>query len=982
MTAPSTAAVRAIAPGHTGPVRATARAPTSADEPVPGSADGRLRVRSGSADEPVLGSADGRLRLRSGSGSLAPVRATRGGASPVMVGRDAELRQLRRLFASDVTQVAVIAGEPGIGKSRLISELLAGLPEGTPVLLGQAEPGSLGRPYELLLDALDGAADAAPELLAGLTDPARNAVERLHAGLGLVNRLVGERRGVVVFEDLHWADSESAALFERIAELPGPLLLVGTYRPEEVTPRQPAAGLLARLERRHAVTHLWLDRLGPDDTTAMLAAATGRPVPYRVAMALHQRTGGNPFFLEELLRHNAGADLATLDEQPLPWSLAEVLRRQLDELDPTARRIAEAAAVLGQRVPFDLLATVTGEPEDDLIRVLRELVATGVLVESDDDEFSFRHALLREALTGQMLGRQRRRLHEAALDALLASGTADPALVAHHARAAGRYDDMVTAARRGMESYLSIGSAYQALQLAEMGLDELGDDLELLSGAARAAWLADLLTDATEYARRWHDAAGRPADRAAALYMLVRLAWDRDRLAEMNELTEELQSLLEELPPGEHRARAMVAVAQSMLLRDRLDECLVWADRGLAMARDHHLPDVELAALVERGSALVIRSTTLEEGRALLVDVVERAERAGEWVLAARAISNLVFELAAPTLQEHADLLERMRADAERAGFEALSVAAYYQGRARLAMAKGNLDAALKAVAKGRRREQALKRRGRRIGYHSVLYAGLCLEHGDLEPVDEVIAELTRAPEVAALALAGLQLHVACRRGDAAAAETALDRMITEASLYGEQSASMAHDLVSAALFAGLPRDRVRKLAAVLSPVPPCGWHDLVQAQLDEADGHHTDALGGYTTAAQAALPPAVRGTAQVGAARCLIALGRAAEAAARVRHADELLACWGGWRVAELEQVRERLGLPAPAGPRAPGGAAALTPREREVALLVADGLTNVELARRLYISPKTAAVHVSNILHKLGVSSRTEVADAVRRD
>src|SRR2546423_2178708 len=296
----------------------------------------------------------------------------------------------------------------------------------------------------------------------------------------------------------------------------------------------PAAALWPRLGGRHAVTHVWLARLGPADTTALLANATRRPVPYRVAMALHQRTGGNPFFLEELLRDHAGGDLEKLDERPLPWSLAEVLRRQLGELDPAARRIAEAAAVLGQRVPFDLLATVTGESEDQLIGVLRELVARGVLVESDDDEISFRHALLREALTGQMLGRQRRRLHEAALDALLASGEADPALVAHHARGAGRYADLVSAARRGTASYLAIGSAYQAVQLAEMGLDELGDDPELLAGAARAAWLADLIHDATGYARRWHGLARVPEDRWAALFLLVRLAWDADRLGRMN----------------------------------------------------------------------------------------------------------------------------------------------------------------------------------------------------------------------------------------------------------------------------------------------------------------------------------------------------------------------------------------------------------------------------------------------------------------
>ncbi|HKT05603.1 MAG TPA: AAA family ATPase, partial [Rugosimonospora sp.] len=366
------------------------------------------------------------------------MRTERGGASPVMVGRDRELRQLTQLAAFPAagtgarTRVAVVAGEPGIGKSRLIQELLAQLPAGTAVLVGHAEPDSLARPYELLLDAV-GHADAAPtgeQLMRELVDPARSPVERLHTGLSIINQVAAGRPVVIVFEDLHWADSESAVLFERLADLEGPSLLVGTYRPDEVTSRHPMAALLGRLERRFAVTHLLLSGLDVDATAALLATAAGRPVPYRVAAALHHRTGGNPFFLEELLRAQGGADLDDLSERPLPWSLAEVLRRQVADLPPAAQRIVEAAAVLGHRVPFDLLAAVTGAGEGELIGVLRDLVERGILIESGEDEFTFRHALVREALTGQMLGRQRRRLHEAALDALTAAGDADPALVA------------------------------------------------------------------------------------------------------------------------------------------------------------------------------------------------------------------------------------------------------------------------------------------------------------------------------------------------------------------------------------------------------------------------------------------------------------------------------------------------------------------------------------------------------------------------
>jgi predicted ATPase len=222
----------------------------------------------------------------------------------MMIGRDHELRQLTRLVATPRAHVAIVAGEAGIGKTRLIQELLATLPPETVVLTGHAEPGSLARPYEVLLDAIDAAEDGRvdPVLLEALADPTRSPVERLHAGLLILAGLVGDAPSVIVFEDLHWADSESAALFERFADQPGQRLLIGTYRPDEVTNRQPIAALLGRLERRHAVVNVRLGRLGEAQTAALLAAATGHPAPYRTVAALHQRTGGNPFFLEELLR--------------------------------------------------------------------------------------------------------------------------------------------------------------------------------------------------------------------------------------------------------------------------------------------------------------------------------------------------------------------------------------------------------------------------------------------------------------------------------------------------------------------------------------------------------------------------------------------------------------------------------------------------------------------------------------------------------
>lgn len=923
----------------------------------------------------------------------------------MMVGRDRELRTLARLAASGRAEVAIVAGEAGIGKSRLVQELLATLAPRTVQLIGHAEPDSLARPYELLLDAADHAGPPAVDesLVKALTDPSRSPVERLHTGVSIVAQLVGDGPAVVVFEDLHWADSESTVLFERLADRAGPRLLIGTYRPDEVTSRHPMAALLARMERRHSLTHLRLSRLDLADTAALLAAAAGRPVPFRTAAALHHRTGGNPFFLEELLRSHGDGDLVELCERPLPWSLAEVLRRQVSDLEPAERGILEAAAVLGHRVPFDLLAAVTGVGEERLIGVLRHLVERGVLVESGVDEFTFRHALVREALTGQMLGRQCRRLHEAALDALTRGhdagegGTAgaestggangggadvDPALVAHHAQAAGRYEEMVAAARRGAALYLSIGSAYQALQLAEMGLAEAGDDTELLAAAARAAWLAGLLDDAIGYARRWHELAADPADDADALYLLVRLAWEVDAIGEMAEITRKIEAAVERLPRGAEQARAMTAVAQSALLRDDLPTALDWADRALAVADELDLPVVRLAAQLEKGAAMADRPETAEQGRALLAGLVDEAEQRGEWVLAARALHNLMYAMLPAAPDDQAAVLERMRVDAERAGFEALAVAAYLQGRARLAMRDGDLDAAIGALEQGRARDRGYLRTGRRADYYAVFLAGLRLEAGDLSQVDEILADLRALCGYAPLTVPGLAFHLACRRGEVERALRHLDDVLAALAAGSWHTGDQAHDLVSAALHAGLPLPRITELVRALhSPDIWDDWRTLVDAQLAEAHGEHAAALAGYRSLTESVvLPPSARATVRVRSAACLFALGRLDEAQQFARSARPLLARWRGWRVAQLGQVCELLGLSARQETGALLGPAALTPREREVALLVANGLTNSELARRLYISPKTAAVHVSSILHKLGISSRTGVDAALR--
>src|SRR5438874_1013112 len=141
----------------------------------------------------------------------------RPGLSPVMVGRGAELDRLARLpDLEDAPSVALLGGEAGIGKTRLVRELCERLPADTRVIAGQADPGALGRPFELLLDALKSESGVPPGLLDIVTDHARPADERVAAGLAILVELSRERPTVVIFDDLHWADAQSVALFDKL----------------------------------------------------------------------------------------------------------------------------------------------------------------------------------------------------------------------------------------------------------------------------------------------------------------------------------------------------------------------------------------------------------------------------------------------------------------------------------------------------------------------------------------------------------------------------------------------------------------------------------------------------------------------------------------------------------------------------------------------------------------------------------------------
>jgi DNA-binding CsgD family transcriptional regulator len=934
-----------------------------------------------------------------------------------MVGRAAELAAVRRLLDGLADpQVVLVGGPAGVGKTRLVQELLAGLPAGVARLWGHAEQGALGRPWGLLLEAVESrvaAWDAAPDDLAARLDPLRlllapvaprlgapaerdyGSEELLRAAVDLVGHLARPGGAVVAFEDLQWADAESLAVFSRLALTPAlPVLLVGTYRSENLDRRR-LADMVSELERRRSVQRIELSPLNRTEVGELLAAATGRTVPLPGVEAVHHRTGGNPFFVEELLLAAGDADPATLSRLPLPASLTEAVVGHLDGLGAEERRAVDAAAILGHRIRFDILATLTGLDEDALIGVLRVLVERDLLVEPAPDVFSFRHDLTREAVVSRLLGRERRRLHERALEAMREAGSDDWSALAHHAAAAGCFDDLVTIARAGAAAYLRAGATLQALALAEMGLEEAGGDLELLELAARAAWSVGLRRGAIDRAEQWRRlavASGDDRSRVGALSLLTRLRYEEGQREEQARLTAEALEVAERLGPSEELAAAYSLMAETTMLTYRQQEAIDWAQRALALADETGATHLRPAIMVNEGSAIAVLPGRWEEGAARLEEATIAATSQGDVVSALRGFNNILSATCYRWPPERtAAVIDRMEALVEQFGRLdwVVDVAGW---RAVLAGdVLGDLETARTFLA-GMHQDFSDETSHWWSAAHT---ARLAFEADD--PAGGELFETARRAAGAStrqedwFEIEVLAAEIAARAGDGREVAEHLEQAIAllEGGTKG-YSLDWWSDGISqalrAALRAGVAPDVVRRHAAHVLDARPTedpyadpAWPAHLEGALRETEGDPEGATKAYTEALAdhgRHRSPALVADVHQGLARCLLTLGRAGEARDHAEEAMRLLERWPGWRRAEAELLLRRLG----GGARAAAGEG-LTARETEVAALVAEGLSNGEIGRRLYISTKTASVHVSNILAKLGMSSRAEIAAWVAR-
>ncbi len=424
-------------------------------------------------------------------------------ASPVFVGRGEELHRLQAALEgarSGVVGTVIVGGEAGVGKTRLLAELRAGAASaGVRFLAGACvDLGDGARPYDPLVAALRPWLKALPaEEFERIVGPARSAVQQLIPDLetggggatvadtstsstqsslylqvlGLIERIAADIVTVIVLEDLHWSDRSTRDMLRFLVRnlTHGRVVLIGTYRTEELNERHPFLALLAELGRTGQVERMELAPFTTGEVRDQLAGILGRPPGRALVTRLHERGGGNAFFTEELLVvEQRGA-------QRLGLTLRETLLARIGGLSTESRQLLRVVAVAGQSARHDVLAIVTRMGPDEIARALREAIDRSLLLAGDDEVMQFRHGLVREAVYEELLPGERLALHTAvavAVETVHAGSDVDAAVaseLAHHwyeARDARQALPALLRAGRAAERMFAFGNTFAHYHLA------------------------------------------------------------------------------------------------------------------------------------------------------------------------------------------------------------------------------------------------------------------------------------------------------------------------------------------------------------------------------------------------------------------------------------------------------------------------------------------------------------------------------------
>jgi DNA-binding CsgD family transcriptional regulator/tetratricopeptide (TPR) repeat protein len=976
-------------------------------------------------------------------------------SSPRLVERFEPLRALEAALArarGGDPAVVVLAGEAGMGKTRLVRELEASAAAaGDLVLRGDClELDGAELPYAPVAGALrDVPAAAVEAAFAALPRRARaelavafpqlgteedepappdrfSQVRLFEYLLGLLRALSQATPVLLVLEDVQWADPSTRDLLaflvrnlrrERLA-------VVLTYRSDELPQGHPTRVALAELERAERVESVRLAALSREGVTAQLEAIVGEPPDPALAEEILARSGGNPFYAEELLAARLEPRAAAL-----PATLADALLARVRRIPPDARRVLRIVAVVGRPAESGLLQAAAGAEPDELSRALRAAVDHHLLAHAPGEvALAFRHALVRDVVYGDLLPGERADLHTRVARALEAvAPDAAHGERALHWREAGRPREALAASvEAGLEAERShafaeaLGHFERALELWEAGPAPEGLGLDRVGVLDRASELARYTGDYERAVALCDEALGA-LDAARDPVRAARLLERRGRCRTFapDAGLADFEAALRLLPPEQQAERARVLGAAGVTLgwlsrweeaRERLEAAIgLAAEAGAAAEEAHarmrlgiglaHLGDpaagerhvraaAEVADRVGRPEDVLYSRVYLaealrlggrvEEALAVMGEGEEVAARLGltgsfgRWMRLDGAL-DLCF------LGRWDEAEQRIRG-LDPASLEPFQALPYHRLAGQLSLARGELERAAEHLARCR----ALCDRGAPSEWIADVFPVLAeLELWQGRPqaaVDLVLDGLGRLRGQLDL-LYGPALLARGVRAHADLAERArpLGREAERARAQAEAEAL------------------VRRLEELLAgrggadAVPIARAHLLTcraeLARAREEDGAEAWAAAAAAWEALGAPHPAAYARCREAEAR--LARGERSAATGLLRAAaatlDALRAEPLRREVAALaRRGRLDLGAPRAAAEPPPAPAAAelgLTPRELEVLALLAEGLTNRQVAERLFISQKTAGIHVSHILAKLGAPNRATAAAIAHR-
>jgi DNA-binding SARP family transcriptional activator len=663
-----------------------------------------------------------------GAGVILPAELAARGRGP-LIGRDAELQELRRQWALGESEIArgpegpclvLLTGDPGIGKTRLIAEVAKLAHRGGAIVLAGRSPQEALAPYQPFVEALrqyvvgveldvlrrntrgSGAelVTLAPELGRRLpelrrrqeVEPLSERYRLFEAFIALLTEVSSATPVLLVLDDLHWADRPTLLLLRHLARARslGRVLVLGAYRSTEI-PSEGFAAALSEFRRDRLMTELELDGLTERETSELVRVLVGRVPPRSFSRALHERTEGNPFFVEEIVRHlqevGVAIERATatdLEQAGLPQGIRDVIATRLGKLDRNATGCLRVAAAIGRDFDVALLESVVSLGEDEFLAALDAGIDAGLVIEAPARPgiCGFSHALIRETLYEGMSVSRRARIHRRIGEALERTGGKDDgtliALALHFTRAASAENaataiDYATRAGKRATALLAheeaAGHHRRALEVQERFLpadQALRCELLLLCGEAQmragerpAAWAA--LREAAAIATELGD--GAQVVRAA-------IGASHRYVQQPGVIEVELIALLEQALEVIASERS---VARIQLLA-RLCGALYYAP---GRARMHGLAAeaIEIADELDDPKALAYACAALRRANWEPERLTERLTAATEMLTCARSSDDLELEL-----QAHAwlvvDLLESGEIDAVDAQLEAFAAGA------------------------------------------------------------------------------------------------------------------------------------------------------------------------------------------------------------------------------------------------------------------------------------------------------------------